>query len=160
MNTTYRANNLRITATVTKPTRGDGLGPPQMLVHIPRRFRVNPGAILFSEAGEPLFILAAHHDYALQRVFMGFPINTQIELQMTEDVRSGISNTVLERRKSGPVRRIWACEDIITPDQVLGLDVPKQVFFVGSEVRWTDEINGKKVKDVLATNGIWRVEVS
>lgn len=160
MNNVYRANNLKILATVTKPPLGDGLGPPRMLVHIPKKYRVPAGAVLFSEDNQPVCILATHHTYGLQNVFMGFPVNTQLTLQMTEEIRSSVSNTVKERRKSGPVRRVWACEDVITPDQVLGLDLPKQVFYVGTDVRRTDIVNDKNVKDVLQTNGIWRVEVS
>ncbi len=160
MRNTYRANNTKITATITKPPMGDGMGPPKMLVHIPKKFRIKAGSVLFTQENEPTCLLAYHHNYGDTVVFTGFPINTQIELQKTEEVRHGVTNKVSERRPLGPVRRLWVCEDVITPDQVLGLNVSKRVFYVGTEVLTTDTINGMRVKDVLETNGIWRVEVA
>lgn len=156
----YRANNVRVIATVTKPDKGDGLGPSRMLIHVDKKYRVKASSVLFSIDNEAKYLLAEHHSYGRFDVFMGYPINTQLALQMTEAIHHPVSKNVVERRSLGPVKRVWACEDIITPDQVLGLQVPKRVFYLGTEVRDTDTLDGQRIKEVLKTQGLWRVEVS
>lgn len=153
----YRIGNKRITATVTKPSSSNFITPVKALIHIPKSQRVLSGDIL-AEGAKALFILAHHHDTPLSQVFTGIEVNCQIELTQSTVSTNPITQ-MKENRVIGTPRKIYACEELVTAADVVGLKSPETVYYLPIRVTSDHFINGVRVRNVSHVAGVYRVEV-
>ena len=155
----YRIGNRRITATITKPRQSISgfLTPVKALIHVSKNYRLMNGDIL-AEGNTPLYILAYHHATSVANVFTGVEVNCQIELTQST-VSTNPVTKMKENRVIGIPRKIYACEALITAEEVAGLKSPEKIYYLPVKVTSDHFINGVRVRNCSQVSGIYRVEV-
>ncbi len=156
--TRYTSGNLNLVARTTQPNESfRSLVPVRSLVHIPKRFRVKAGDIIRKNE-YTAFLLAEHHAYGLNNVFLGLAINAEVNVTYSIRVRHPV--TGLETNGFSTESETLSCvQEIETPAEVKGLTVSQEVFYFGSEIPKDAKINGRTVTKVMPVSGIYRVEV-
>lgn len=153
----YRIGNKRITATVTKPSASTFLMPVKALIHIPKNYRVISGDIL-ADSSKALFILSFHHDTPICSVFTGIEVNTKVEVKDSSIATNSVTKMSEKRVFSSP-RMIYACEQLVTAAEVVGLKTPETIYYLPIKVTTDHFINNVRVRHVSRVSGIYRVEV-
>lgn len=155
----YRIGNQRITATITQPKNGvtGFLAPVKAYIHIPERFRIVNGDIL-AEGTKPLYILAHHRNTPLCKVYTGIEVNTQVEITESTVTINPVTQ-MKENRVPGIPRKIYACEELVTAKEVAGLKAPEKIYYLPIKVTSDHYVNGMRVRNAWAVNGVYRVEV-
>ncbi|GFD77305.1 hypothetical protein KUL118_01670 [Tenacibaculum sp. KUL118] len=154
----YYRDNLKLVARTTKPSESfRSLVPVRVLVHIPKRFRVRAGDIIRKNE-HTAFLLAEHHAYGLNNVFLGLSINAEAEVIYSIRVRHPV--TGLETNGFSTESETLPCvQEIETPTEVKGLTVSQEVFYFGTEIPKDAKVNGRTVTKVTPVSGVYRVEV-
>lgn len=156
----YRIGNRRVIATITKPKEtgiSGFLTPVKSLIHISKSYRVINGDIL-SSGNKALYMLAFHHATSIANVFTGIEVNCQIELTQSTVTVNPVTK-MKENRVTGTPRHIYACEALITSEEVAGLKSPEKIYYLPVKVTSDHFINGERVRNCIHISGIYRVEV-
>jgi hypothetical protein len=155
--TGYKSGNLRLVARTTQPNESfRSLVPVRVLVHIPKRFRVKAGDIIRKERSA--FLLAEHHAYGLNNVFLGLAINGQAEVTYSVRIRHPV--TGLETNGFSPETEILDCvQEIENPTEIKGLSVSQEVFYFGVKIPKSAKVNGRAISKISLVSGIYRVEL-
>ena len=156
--TSYSCGNLKLVAKTAQPNDSfRTLVPVRALIHIPKRFRVKAGDIIRKNE-HTAFLLAEHHAYGLNNVFLGLAVNSTAEI--TYSVRMRHPVTGLETNGFNTERETLDCvQEIETPEDFKGLSVSKEVFYVGKPIPKDAKINGRPIEKVMQVSGIYRLEV-
>lgn len=155
----YRIGNRSVHATITKPRdRIQSLRPAKHLIHVEHRYVVQAGDILYDNQ-RPRFLLANHHLNDVSRVFAGLELNAEIEIQATKSRNNAVSRMNDGREPDGPPKRVWACEDVITAAEVVGLKNPETIYYTNEILSTQHLVNGQRVRNVTRVAGIYRIEV-
>lgn len=155
----YRVGNKKVLITCTKPSAGLRLlAPVRTMVHIPKRFRVKPGSVLFKN-GEAVYMLSQHHSNPITDVFAALEVNTMVQLSQSLTTKHPVTQMASNRTVNDP-EPYPACKDVISPTEVIGLQTVEIVYYLARAVTKDHFIDGQRVKNCILMNGLYRVEVS
>lgn len=155
---TYRAGNKQITVTPTKPGEGMRLiSPVRTMLHIPKRFRVKAGTVLFQN-GKPVYLLSQHHSNNITDVFGALEVNEMVKVSHTVTDVHPVTQMKKDRTVVGE-DLYPACKDVVSNSEVVGLKDVQVIYYLAKPVTTTNLINGKRVQSCIAMSGLYRVEV-
>jgi hypothetical protein len=154
----HRCGTLKLQARVTKPSESfRSLLPARSLIHIPKRYRVKAGNIITKDEYSS-WIIADHHGYGLNNVFLGLPVNAYASVKIT--IRKLHPVTQLETNGFDlETQEIPCCKELETPDEIKGLRVSREVYYFGTEITDNSLIDGRTITKLTKIAGIYRAEV-
>jgi len=156
--TKYRCGNRVVEAKATSPSdKLYTLVPTRALIHIPKRYGLKGGDVISKPEGRS-WLLAEHHSYGHNDVFVGLAINYSVKVVYSIRLKHPV--TGLETNGFSPKAKTYDCvKEVQTPEEVKGLTVSKEVYYFAAPIPKDCKIDGKPVLKVIFSSGIYRVEV-